>query len=165
MRRIVVMGLLAGLTGCGAAHGVKGTVSVDASKYRRGQSVRVTVNVARGSVGSFLRIQRFAGGKWREVAAYNPRKECPVMEERPEGGYRFVTKRSPMCRLLQGDWVVVWSEMVRRQCVKAAPVAPGRYRVCVALFDKRCQAREGPWGFERPRGSSRFICSAPFVVR
>ncbi len=165
MKRIVLVVLLAAASGCAAAGGVKGTVSVDSAQYHRGQSVRVTVSLAKGSVGSFLRIQRFTGGKWREVAVYNPRKECPVMEERAEGGYRFVTKRSPMCRLLEGNWVVVWSQMVKRQCTKPEAVEPGRYRVCVAQFDKRCIARDGPWGFERPRGSSRFICSAPFTIR
>ncbi len=165
MRKGLLAGFLAFVAGCSSAVKGRGTVRVDASSYRRGQNVRVTVLVKNGSIGTYLRIQRDEGGRWREVAVYNPRQECPQMLERPEGGYRFVTKRSPMCRLLQGKWVVLWEQMMRKQCTKAVPVPPGRYRICVTQFSKRCQAREGPYGFERPRGPSEFICSRPFVVR
>ena len=160
---VVTVGVFFGA--CGTAGIRKGTVSVNASAYKRGESVRVAVTLKNGSVGTYLRIQRLVGGRWREVAVYNPKQECPQMLERPEGGYKFVTKRSAMCRLLQGTWVVFWQQMVRKQCTKPEPVPPGRYRICVAQFVKKCAAREGPYGFERPRGASFFICSKPFDVR
>ena len=165
MTRGTLVGIAALVVGCGSVVKHRATVQVDAASYRRGQNVRVTIRAKRASIGTYLRIQRREGGRWREVAVYNPKQQCPEMLERPEGGYRFVTKRSAMCRLLEGTWVVIWEQMIRRQCTKPVPVAPGTYRICVAQFQKRCLVREGPYGFERPKGPSEFVCSRPFQVR
>ncbi|MCD6500140.1 MAG: hypothetical protein J7M25_17745 [Deltaproteobacteria bacterium] len=154
------------LVGCGSVRGSRASVLTDARAYHRGQDVRVVVKLAKGSVGMFLQMQRRIGSRWQKVATFNPRKQCPVMQTRAEGGYRFITKTSAMCRLLQGTWSVLWTQMMQRQCVKPTPVESGTYRICAVQFTKRCLAREGPYGFELPRaGSRRLSCSAPFVVR
>ena len=150
--------------GCGGGPSLVGRVEVPKSSYTKGQNVRLKV-VAKGAVGTHLRIQKKVGTSWKEIATYNPKKNCPVTEERAGGGYKFITKRSPMCRQVEGSWVVFWQNMTFRQCVKPEPVDPGVYRVCVARFAKKCLIREGMFGFERPRGASQFICSKPFTVK
>lgn len=143
-----------------------GKVRVPKTNYGKGESVRVLIEVPDGAVGTHVRLQKKVGGEWKEVANYNPEKKCPVMEEREEGGYKFVSKRSPMCRRVKDTWSVLWQNMVSKQCQDGAgPVGPGVYRICVARFAKKCQVREGSFGFERPRGASKFICSQPFTVK
>ena len=151
--------------GCSTKPELVGRVEVPRRSYAKGQNVRVRVEVPKGAVGTHLRIQKKVGNAWKEIATYNPKKNCPVTEEQPGGGYKFITKRSPMCRKVEGSWVVFWQGMTFRQCVKPEPVDPGVYRVCVARFAKKCLVREGMFGFERPRGASQFICSKPFTVK
>jgi len=166
LRKMVPLFAMLVMVGCGSAGGSRVTVVTDARAYHRGQDVRVVVTLAKGSVGMFLQMQKRVGNRWQKVAMFNPKKQCPVMQERTEGGYRFLTKRSAMCRLLQGSWAVLWPQMTQRQCVKPSSVAPGTYRICAVRFTKRCLAREGPYGFELPRGGARRLgCSAPFAVR
>jgi hypothetical protein len=162
----IVCGVGIGWAGCNGAASLHGSVKVPKQSYGRGSNVRVLISVPNGAVGTHIRIQKKIGNTWKEVADYNPEKKCPEMEERAGGGYRFVTKRSPRCRHVEGSWTLTWSQMTSKQCQDSAgPVSPGVYRICVARFAKKCQVREGSFGFERPRGASKFICSQPFTVR
>lgn len=142
-----------------------GRISVEKPVYSRSKDVAVTISVPKGSVGTHLRIQRMTSQGWKEVATFNPKLECPVMKERQGGGYTFVTQRSPMCRQVEGKWEVIWKETTGKQCGGFLAVLPGKYRICVALFARRCQVWKGVYGFERPRGASTFICTAPFLIK
>lgn len=151
-------------TGCGGPSFV-GTATVDKRSYVRGSNVKVLVQVPKGAVGTYLRIQRWTRSGWREAANFNPKENCPVMKQREGGGYKFVTTRSPRCRRVKGSWLVYWQGTVAQQCRSQLPVLPGRYRICVVRYARRCQVREGVFGFERPRGASKFICTKSFRIR
>ena len=103
----VLLGGVLWVSGCSGAAFV-GKVSVEKRTINRGNSVKVLIQVPNGAVGTYLRIQRWSAGRWRQVAIYNPRENCPVMKEREGGGYKFVTTRSHMCRQVKGSWLVHW---------------------------------------------------------
>jgi len=151
--------------GCGgSAASLKGRVIVAQKDYSRGQTVRADIEVPKGTVGTELQIQRKVADGWQDVAVFNPRINCPEKKKRPEGGYVFITRRGPLCRYVNSSWVVNWDGMTLTQCRTTVPADPGEYRVCVYLYTGECILRDGPFGFEIPKGKRKLVCSDPFKV-